>query len=397
MSPSLNAVKISDHVYWVGAIDWDARDFHGYSIERGTTYNAFLVMADKITLIDTVKRQFKDELLARIASVVDPAKIDYIVSNHSEMDHSGCLPEVIQAVNPERVFASALGAKNLSDHFAAGVPVTAVKDGETLSLGNMTLSFTETRMMHWPDSMFSLLGEDGVLFSNDAFGMHLASSERFADQVDGWEQQAAKYYANIMMPLSNVVSRTLAKLSPTLSSVRIIAPDHGPIWRDDLSPILSLYAKWSSAKPTNKAVVLYDTMWGSTATMAHSIADGLMSGGASVKLMSLKVSHRSDVVTELLNAGALVVGSSTLNGNLLPTMADMLTYLKGLKPKGLIGAAFGSYGWSGESIGQVREYLTAIGVEMVREDLRVKFVPGDADLEACHQLGLSIAEYLQDR
>lgn len=397
MSPSLNAVKISDHVYWVGAIDWDVRDFHGYSIERGTTYNAYLVMADKITLIDTVKRSFKDELLARIASVVDPAEIDFIVSNHSELDHSGSLPEIIKATNPERVFASALGAKNLSDHFASGVAVIPVRDGETLDLGNMSLTFTETRMMHWPDSMFSLLNEEGVLFSNDAFGMHLASSERFADEVEGWERQAAKYYANIMMPLSNVVSRTMAKLSPTLASVKVIAPDHGPIWRGDMSPILSLYARWSSSKSTNKAVVLYDTMWGSTATMAQSIADGLITGGASVKLMSLKVSHRSDVVTELLNAGALVVGSSTLNGNLLPSMADMLTYLKGLKPKGLVGAAFGSYGWSGESIGQVREYLTSIGVEMMKEDLRVKFVPGDADLEACHQLGVSIANYLQDR
>lgn len=394
MLPTPTATRISEHVFWVGAIDWDVRDFHGYSVERGTTYNAYLVVGDKITLVDTVKRSFRDQLLARISSVVDPARIDYIISNHAEMDHSGCLPDLIQMVQPEKVFASAMGVKNLTDHFGPGVPVTVVKDGEKAALGNLSFEFAETRMLHWPDSMFSVLREDGVLFSNDAFGMHLASEERFIDEVEGWEQQAAKYYANILLPLSGMVGRVLGKLSSMMPDIKIIAPDHGPIWRKNLSAITSLYAGWAARKPSRKAVVAFDTMWGSTAAMASNIAEGLSAGGANVRLMPLHESHRSDIVTELLDAGALLVGSPTLNNNLLPTVADLLTYLRGLKPKGLIGAAFGSYGWSGEAVGQVRDYLSAAGLEMVKEDLKVKFVPKELDLAQCRQQGLALAEQL---
>jgi flavorubredoxin len=394
LHPTPTARRISEHVYWVGAIDWDVRDFHGYSTERGSTYNAYLVVGDRITLVDTVKRPFLDQLLARISSVVDPSRIDYVISNHAEMDHSGCLPEIVEIVKPEKVYASAMGVKNLTDHFSPSLPLTVVKDGEKLGLGNLTFEIAETKMLHWPDSMFSTLLEDGILFSSDAFGMHLASEERFVDEVEGWEYQAAKYYANILMPLSGMVGKVLARLSPLLPGVRMIAPDHGPIWRSDLRKITSLYAGWSARKPTRKAVVAFDTMWGSTAGMAASIAEGLSEGGADVRLMPLQRRHRSDVVTELLDAGALLVGSPTLNNNLLPTLADLLTYLRGLKPKGLIGMAFGSYGWSGESVGQVRDYLSAMGVEMVREDLRLKFVPREADLAQCRQQGLSLAEQL---
>jgi len=396
MNESFQAVKISEHVYWVGAIDRGIRDFHGYSIDQGTTYNAYLVLGEKVALIDTVKASFKDELLARVASVVDPSRIDYVVSNHAEMDHSGCLPAIVEAVKPEKVFASVMGVKILAEHFDVPAPLVAVKDGGSLSLRNLTLSFTETRMLHWPDSMFSYVREDGVLFSNDVFGMHLASSQRFGDEVGSWEYQAAKYYANILMPMSGLVTKLLAKMAGMDMDLRIVAPDHGPIWRKDLTEIFSLYSGWAARKPSNRALVVYDTMWESTAIMARSIASGLEAGGARVKVMPLKSSERSDIATELLDAGALVVGSPTMNNNLLPTVADSLTYLKGLKPKGLIGAAFGSYGWSGESVAQVRDYLTAMGVDMAREDVRVKFVPREADLDQCVALGSSIAAALRE-
>jgi flavorubredoxin len=398
MSGIYKAIKVSDHVYWVGAIDWTIRDFHGYTTKRGSTYNAYLIVADKITLIDTVKAPFKDELLSRIASVVEPSRIDYIISNHSEMDHSGCLAEMIREISPEKVYASTMGAKTLKEHFKIDKEIIAVKDGSELSLGNMEMSFMETRMLHWPDSMFSYLGEDKLLFSQDAFGMHLASMERFADEVDEaiLDYEAATYYANILLPYSPLILGLLEKVKESGLDVRIITPDHGPIWRKDLGKILGLYKTWAEQKPSKKAVVLYHTMWHSTELMARAIEEGLIDGGARVKVMSMGSFHRSDVAYEILNAGALVAGSSTLNNNMLPAMADVLTYLKGLKPKNLIGAAFGSYGWSGESASHIQDILTSMKVELISEPIKSKYVPDDAVLQSCYVLGQNIAAKLQE-
>jgi flavorubredoxin len=393
------AVKVTDRVWWVGAIDWNVRDFHGYNTGRGSTYNAYLVMGEKITLIDTVKSPFCGELLGRIASVVDPAEISYIVSNHAEMDHSGGLAAVIAATRPEKVFASQLGAKALGEHFHLPLPVTPVKEGETLDLGNLALRFAETRMVHWPDSMVSFLPGDDVLFSQDGFGMHLASNERFVDQLDPSviEYEAGRYFANILMPFAPLVRKVTEKL-PTLGiAPKVIAPDHGPIWRSDLGRILGLYERWTAQRKSRKALVVYDSMWHSTAGMAHAVAEGLAAGGASVRLLSLKANHRSDVIHELLEAGALFVGSPTLNNNLFPTVADILCYLKGLRPQNLIGAAFGSYGWSGEAVGQVREILEAMKVELVHEGLRQRFVPDAACLGECFALGKTAAGKLAER
>ncbi len=394
--PVFKAIKLTEHVYWVGAIDWTIRDFHGYTTKRGSTYNAYLIMADKITLIDTVKGPFKGELMARIASLVDPKRIDYIVSNHSEMDHSGCLAEVIEEVQPEKVFASVMGAKALNEHFRIDREIVPVKDGSELSLGNLTLSFMETRMLHWPDSMFSYLKEEKLLFSQDAFGMHLASSERFADEVDDavLEYESATYYANILLPYSQLIVGLLDKVEKSGIPIDIIAPDHGPVWRKDLGRILSRYRKWALQKPENKAVVLYHTMWHSTELMAEAIAEGLREGGTTTKVMSMGSFHRSDVAYEILNAGALVAGSSTLNNNILPAMADVLTYLKGLKPKNLIGAAFGSHGWSGEAPLHIRDILAEMKVDLVGEPLKAKYVPDGETLEACFALGKTISQKL---
>ena len=397
MSEAFKAVKIIDDVYWVGAIDWAVRDFHGYSTKRGTTYNAYLIMADKVTLMDTVKAPFRDELMARIASVIEPTRIDHIVSNHAEMDHSGCLAEVIEAVRPEKVFASVKGAEALQEHFGLGDRVEAVRDEQTLSLGDLSLRFLETRMLHWPDSMFSYLPERRVLFSQDGFGMHMASEERFADELDveTIEYEAAKYYANILMPLSSRVGKALQALG-TLD-LRRIAPDHGPIFRRDTGRIVELYARWLTQAPTKKAVVVYDTMWGSTAKMAHAIGEGLTAGGITVKPMPLGENDRSAVATEILDAGALLVGSPTINGGMFPTVADVLTYLKGLSPKNLTGAAFGSYGWAPRGVSDVGEVLERMKVELVDEGLAVNYVPDDDDLAKCRALGRRVAEKLTDR
>jgi flavorubredoxin len=391
-----SAVKVSEHVYWVGAIDWTIRDFHGYTTPHGSTYNAYLVMADEITLIDTVKKPFMDEMLSRIKSVVDPSKIKYIISNHSEMDHSGCLPEVMDLIKPKKVFASAIGTKTLKELFHDQREIIPVKDGEILSLGNMELTFMETRMIHWPDSMFTYLAKDQFLFSQDAFGMHLATLERFADELPAaiLEYEAATYYANIVLPYSPIVLKALDKVAASGLKIKIIAPDHGPIWRKDLGRIIELYKQWASQKPTAKAVVVYATMWHSTEKMARAISEALAQAGIKVKLLSMNETHRSEVVYEVLSAGALIVGSPTLNNNILPQIADVMTYLKGLKPANLIGAAFGSYGWSGESVKDLEGLLKEMKVEIIAEAVSVKNVPDSGILEKCSELGKTIAAEL---
>ncbi|MCE5262812.1 MAG: flavodoxin domain-containing protein [Deltaproteobacteria bacterium] len=399
MKETFKAIPVTEDVWWVGAIDWNIRDFHGYQTKRGSTYNAYLILADKITLVDTVKAPFRAEMMERIASVVDPAKIDYIVSNHSEMDHSGALPDVIRAVNPEKVFASTAGAKTLAELFPLDREITAVKDGEKLSLGNRTLSFMETRMLHWPDSMFAYLNEEELLFSQDAFGMHYASSARFADECDPaiLAYESATYYANILLPYSALVAKLIEKVTALGLNFRIIAPDHGPVWRRETGGIIGNYANWASQRPEAKAVVVYATMWHSTERMARAIGEGLAAGGLHVKLMSMDHVHRSDVIYELLDAGAIAVGSSTLNNQMLPHMADVLTYLKGLKPRNLIGTAFGSYGWSGEAVKQIEEILAEMKVEKVAEGIRVKNAPDPECLGRCYETGKTMAETLRGR
>jgi flavorubredoxin len=398
MKHVFKAAKITDRVYWVGAIDWITRDFHGYATQRGTTYNAYLILADKVTLIDQVKASYQDEMFARIESVIDLEKIDYLVSNHAEPDHSGCLLETIAATQPEKVFASKMGVKALEAHY--GIEgIDAVADGEQLSLGDATLTFAETRMCHWPDSMVTYLHEDEILFSQDAFGMHLASYERFADELDPTvlQHEAAKYYANILLPLSRFVAKSVEKLAGSGLSLKTIAPDHGPIWRRDATKVVDQYATWAAQKRTNKAVVVFDTMWASTERMARALGEGLAAGGARTVLFALSGSHRSDVATEILDAGALLVGAPTVNNEMFPTVADCLTYLKGLKPKGLIGAAFGSFGWSGEAARNIRDVLLEMEVDLVGEPLRVTYVP-DADvLQQCYDLGLAVADKLSGK
>lgn len=395
MAETFKAIKITDRVYWVGAIDWDVRDFHGYLTQRGSTYNAYLVLADKVTLVDTVKAPFFDEMMARISSVIDPQKIDVIISNHSEMDHSGALPKTIEAINPTAIYASKAGVAALEAHFHMGADIVAVADGEQMDLGGEMVTFVETKMCHWPDSMVSYLHEEQVLFSQDGFGMHLASAERFADELPQHllDEEAAKYYANILLPLSKFIVRTLDKLAGLALPIKFLAPDHGPIYRTEehIGWILGAYRKWADQKPTNRAIVVYDTMWGSTEKMAHMILEGLTQSGVETMLMHARGCHRSDIATELLNCGALIIGTPTINNTMFPTIADVLTYVRGLKPLNKVAAAFGSFGWGGEAVKEVNGILTDMGLDVVGDGLKIKYVPDESALAACRQFGTEIA------
>ena len=299
-----SAIEVKPGIYWVGAIDWGLRDFHGYSTELGSTYNAFLVVDDHVTLFDTVKATHTEEMFWRIGQVIDPERIDTVVVNHAEMDHSGSLGRLIERVKPERVFASPACEKALKAHFHyEGWPVRVVRTGDRLNLGRRNVSFLETKMLHWPDSMFSFLEEDGLLISSDAFGAHYASSERFDDEVGTGElmHQAAKYYANILNPYSPLVLGLLEQVRKLGLKINMIAPDHGVIWRKDPGRILEAYAAWGAQKTRDKAIVVFDSMWHSTEKMAESIGQGLLENGVSVQVMDLHGWHRSDVVTELLD------------------------------------------------------------------------------------------------
>ncbi len=382
----------------MGAVTWTTRDFQGYSTERGTTYNAFLIIDEKVTLIDTVKKPYRSELMHRIHSIIDPKKIDYLVVNHVEMDHSGSIPEVIEAINPEKVICSKMGQKALVQHFhRPDWPFHVVGPGEELSLGKRTLSFLETRMLHWPDSMFTYLKEDQILFTSDAFGEHLATSERFDDEVnqDVLMHEATKYYANILTLYSPLVKKLLAKVQEMQLPIKMLAPDHGVIWRSNPGKIIEAYSRWCNHQGNGRALVIYDTMWESTKKMAKAVAEGLHEQGVEYKLLDLQVNHRSDVMTDVLEASAIVLGSPTLNNGMLPRMADFLMYMRGLRPTNKVGASFGSYGWSGEAVKMMNEILKDMNIILCHEGLKVQYVPEHAQLGECVELGRTVGKAMQ--
>ena len=393
-------IEVLKDIYWVGAVDWNIRDFHGYSVDKGSSYNAFLAIDDKVTLFDTVKRGFKNDLIENISQIIDPAQIDYLIVNHVEMDHSGLVAEIADLVQPEKIICSEMGKKNLLAHFHQEKwPYEAVKTGDTISLGKRSVQFIETRMLHWPDSMFSYIPEDRLLISSDAFGQHVASSERFDDEVDLsiLLSHAAKYYANIILPYSALVQKLLAQVREIELKIDMIAPDHGLIWRKNPQKILEQYDVWSQQKSKVKALVIYDTMWHSTEMMAKAVVEGLVDQGVSVQLFDLSATHRSDIITEVLDAGALIIGSSTLNNGMLPRLADLLHYMKGLRPAKKIGASFGSYGWSGEAVKLITTALEEMKFEILDPGIKIQYVPQDDDLKKCADLGRKVARALKEQ
>ncbi|MDY6836147.1 MAG: FprA family A-type flavoprotein [Chloroflexota bacterium] len=389
----MKKVQVAEGIHWVGAIDWDIRDFHGYSTHRGTSYNAFLIVDDKVAIIDTVKAPFFPQMLQRIKEIIDPNKIDYVISNHVEMDHSGSLPMILkEACNAQLVTGAKHGEAGLRKHFGLECPMITVKEGDEIDLGKRKLTFLPTPMLHWPDSMVTYSPQDEILFSSDAFGQHLASSGRFDDEVESTVimQEATKYYANILMPLGNLIPPVAEKLGNL--NIKIIAPDHGVIWRLDPGKIVKAYVDWSSGKTKKKALVIYDTMWQSTTKMAEAIGEGLMSKGVEVKMYRLTGSDKSDIVSHVLDSKAIVMGSPTLNNGMFPSLAEFLCYMKGLKPKGKVGAVFGSYGWSGGATKAMRQEMEQAGIAMIESDLAVKWIPDQSEITQCYEYGQQIAD-----
>ena len=371
----MKAVEIKKDIYWVGAIDWSMRLFHGYDAHRGTTYNAYLIIDDHVTLIDTVKAPFAEELLARVASVIDPAKIEYIVSSHVEPDHSGALPFMAKHCPNATIFTTQPnGLKGLKGHYGE-LNYKGVKAGDTINTGHRTLSFVPVPMLHWPDSMVTYCPEEKILFSNDAFGQHLASAGRFDDENDlpVIMQEAKQYYANILMLYGKQASAALKALGGL--DIKMFATGHGVIWRTHLAEILAAYQKWSAYEVEEKAVVVFDSMWHSTEMMAKAIAEGLTEAGIPATFYDIKTTPLSDIVTDIFTSKYLAVGSPTINNQMMPTIAGFLCYLKGLAPKNHKAFAFGSYGWGGQSIALVEKELEAIGCEICLEKIRVNDVP----------------------
>lgn len=388
-------IRVAEEVYWVGAIDWNVRNFHGYTYTtpRGTTYNAYLVRDEKIALVDTVAPQFAGEMLGRIREVVDPGRIDYVIANHGEIDHSGAIPEVMKLAPQARLVCSRRGVESLGRYLPGDWDFTVVGTGDEISLGRKTLTFIEAPMLHWPDSMFTYIKEEALLLPNDAFGQHLATPQRFADEVEEWVvfDEAARYYANILWPFSPLVLKKIEEIQKMGIEISTIAPGHGLIWRKNPEKIIEAYARWAKGEARQKALVVYETMWGSTEKIARALVEGIASEGVEAALYGLPLADRSEVIKELLEAKAILVGSSTHNQRMLLNMAAFLEDLKGLKPTGKIGAAFGSYGWAAKAVQQMEEELQEAGIEVVEAGLSFKFAPYNEEIKKALEFGKAFA------
>jgi anaerobic nitric oxide reductase flavorubredoxin len=397
----MHAVQVSDGIFWVGAIDWNLRDFHGFETPNGTTYNAYIVIGDdKVALVDTVKLAFVPELLERVVEVVPLDKVDYIVVNHIEPDHNSGLREVMAAMPQAKVVASAGGVRGIAEYHGSDLEIGTVGADDAIDLGGKTLEFLPMPMVHWPDSMFTFCAEVGTLMPNDAFGQHLASSERFADEVDLSLaiEELAIYYANILQPVATAVGKAVAKLTERGWVCDVVAPSHGLIWRKGALPtIFDAYDRYIAEDTEDKIVVAYSTMWGSTDILAREIADGAAAEGVDVVLFDLAVSSMAHINRHLMDARALLLGSPTLHHGMLYRTAALLQYLQGIKPKNKLAGAFGSFGWSGGATKEMTNRLTEIGFEQPLPDLTCKYKPSSDDIGAAREWGAQFARLVKER
>ena len=390
------SVKVLENIFWVGAVDWNVRNFHGftYSTHRGTTYNAYLILDKKIALVDSVYGPFAEEMIEKIREIINPSKIDYVVANHVETDHSGAISEILKLAPKAKVVGTAKCKEGLQKHYFGNWDFQVVKTGDEISLGERSLRFIEAPMLHWPDSMFTYIEKDALLLPNDAFGQHLATSKRFDDEVDEkiLMEEAAKYYANILWPFSQLVIRKIEEIQKLGFKISMIAPSHGIIWRGNPTKIVEAYLRWAKGEARNKILVVYDTMWLSTEKMAKAIVEGIRSEGVETMLFRLPVSDRGDIIKELLEAKGILIGSSTINNGVLPTVAPFLEEMQGLRPRNKIAAAFGSYGWGGGAVKTIEEKLEKAGMEIVAPALTFKWVPDKNELQKCFDFGKEFAK-----
>jgi flavorubredoxin len=392
-------VQIAENVYWVGAVDWEVRNFHGhtYHTHRGTSYNAYLIVDDRIALVDTVMPGFEKEMFRRIAEIVDPARIDYLIANHGELDHSGAIPAVLARAPEATLVHSKRGADSFGKYFPNGWKEQAVGTGDTISLGHKTLAFLEAPMLHWPDSMFTYVPEDRLLLPNDAFGQHLASVQRFTDEVDPailWDE-ARKYFGNILVPFSKLIVRKVEEVQQMGLQIATIAPSHGLIWRKEPLQIVEQYVRWASGETKPRVLVVYETMWGSTAEMARAILEGITEAGVEAQLFAVPQTDHTTVVGALLEARGIVVGSATHNRRPLLHISALMEDLVGLRPVKKIGAVFGSHGWGGGAVSVLEAELKEAGIEVVQEGLALAWRPTPEEREQAVAFGRAFGERIK--
>lgn len=390
-------INVKNNVYWVGKTDWELRKFHGdeYSTHRGSTYNSYLIKEEKVALVETVWAPYSKEFVTNLANEIDLKKIDYVIANHAEIDHSGALPELMQHIPEVPIYCTKNGVKSLKGHYHQDWNFNVVKTGDRLSLGEKELIFVEAPMLHWPDTMFCYLTQDNILFSNDAFGQHYATEYMFNDLVDQSElfEECLKYYANILTPFSPLVVKKIKEVLSFNLPLDIICTSHGIIWRDKPEQIVEKYLEWANDYQENQITIIYDTMWNGTRVMAEQIAGGIIDADkeVNVKLFNLAKSDKNDVITEIFKSKAILVGSPTINRGILVSVAGILEEIKGLKFKNKKAAAFGCYGWSGESVKIISGILEESGFDVIDEGLKVMWNPDDASITKCAEFGKQIA------
>jgi flavorubredoxin len=399
----MKPVELKKDIYWVGAIDWSVRDFHGYETPRGTSYNNYLIMDEEITLIDTVKYDFSDITIKQIKNIVDPAKIKHVVINHIENDHVTSIDDIMALTPDATIHISARGKKGLDRFFdTSRWKFNIVKTGDTLKIGKHSLLFIETPMLHWPDSMVSFCPEANILFSQDAFGQHVASSARFDDEFDDCVSPAVlddsviDYYANILMPFGKLILEKVGDLQKLGIAPEIIAPDHGIIWRKNPQRVLDAYVGMASGKADLRALIVYDTMWKSTEIMSTPIANGIRDEGVDCRVLKLRATPMNVVIKEFWKARGTLFGSPTLNNILYPSVAECLTHLRGLRPNNRLVGAFGSYGWGGGAVKEAYEIFTKMGLEQFEPGLQFVFKPSAEDEEKCFEFGQNFARRLKE-
>lgn len=399
----MKPVELKNGIFWVGAVDWAVRDFHGYETPRGTSYNNYLIDDDEPTLFDAVHHDFVDISIKNISRITDLQKIKHIVINHIENDHATGLEKILEIVPSANIYLTERGKNGLGRFIdLSKYKVSVVKSGDTLKIGKRTLQFIETPMMHWPDSMFTYIKEEKILISQDAFGQHIASAERFDDEfvknhsMEELEDAVIDYYANILMPYGNVIKGKIEEIKKLGIGIEMIAPDHGVIWRSHIDKVLSLYSDMVDAKAKLGTVIVYDTMWHGTEQMVFPIAKGLEDEGIPVIIIKLRATPKSVAVKEVWKSRGVIVGSPTLNNGIFPSVAEFLTYLKGLRPKNRLFAAFGSYGWSGEAIKDMYEIAKSMKLEVFEPGIRVLYKPSEEDLNKCYEFGIAFGKALKE-
>ena len=389
--------KLKDNVYWVGARDWEVRQFHGneYSTHRGTSYNAYLVMGEKNVLIDSVAEDATPILLKRIQDHVELCDIDYIIINHAEPDHAGSLAILMDKCENAQLISSVKGVESITETFHKDWDIQTVKTGDELDLGNgEKLHFIDATMLHWPDSMFTYMSGANILFSNDAFGQHLASWHMFNDEVDKCEldQEALKYYANILTPFSPLVTRKINEIVEMNVPLDIIAPSHGIIWRENPIQIVEKYLEWAKNEPKDRVIIAYNTMYGSTKKLAEYIGFGLEDAGVDYRIYNASSTDMNDLLTQIYQSKGVIFGASTINNGPLVSLYPVIKEMQGLKYLKKVGATFGSYGWSGESPKVLQGLLEDAKVEIIQDSIAIKYVPNSDELQKCLEFGKSFGE-----